>query len=54
MKYIVEMINPEYIEVEANSEEDAINKVRNSIQDARLQAYVQLKVCKEVKLEDKK
>lgn len=54
MKYIVEMINPEYIEVDASSEEDAINKVRNSIQDARLQAYVQLKVCKEIKLEDKK
>ena len=54
MRYIVEMINPEYIEVDASSEEGAINKVRNSIQDARLQAYVQLKVCKEVKLEDNK
>ena len=54
MKYIIEIINPEYIEVDASSEEDAINKVRSSIQDARLQAYVQLKVCKEVKLEDKK
>ena len=54
MRYIVEMINPEYIEVDASLEEDAINKVRSSIQDARLQAYVQLKVCKEVKLEDKK
>lgn len=48
------MINPEYVEIDANSEEDAIKKVRDSIQDARLQAYVQLKVCKEVKLEDKK
>ena len=48
------MINPEYIQVDASSEENAINKVRSSIQNARLQAYVQLKVYKEVKLEDKK
>lgn len=54
LKYIVEVITPEYIEVEANSEEQAIQIVKNSIPDARLQAYIQLKVCKEVKLEDKK
>ena len=54
MRYIVELIEPQYIEVEASSEEQAIQIVKNSIPDARLQAYIQLKVCKEVKLEDKK
>ena len=52
MKYIVEITAPEYIEVEANSEEQAIEIVKHSIQDARLRSYAKYQVCKEIKLED--
>lgn len=48
MKFIIEITNPEYVEVDANSEEEAINKVKESIQDKRLQDFITLEVCKEV------
>ena len=51
LKYIVEVIEPQYIEVEANSEEQAIQIVKNSIQDPRVRDYIRLQVCKEVKLD---
>lgn len=51
MKYIVEIIEPQYIEVEANSEEQALQVVKNSIQDPRIRDYIRLQVCKEVKLD---
>lgn len=50
MKYIVEVIVPEYIEVEANSEEQAIEIVKNGIQDPRVRDFAKLQVCKEVKI----
>ena len=50
MKYIVEVIAPEYIEVEANSEEQAIEIVKNGIQDPRIRDFAKLQVCKEVKI----
>lgn len=50
MKYIVEVIVPEYIEVEANSEEQAIEIVKNGIQDPRIRDFAKLQVCKEVKI----
>lgn len=50
MKYIVEVTVPEYIEVEANSEEQAIEIVKNGIQDPRVRDFAKLQVCKEVKL----
>lgn len=52
MKYIVEVIVPEYIEVEANSEEQAIEIVKNGIQDPRIRDFAKLQVCKEVKLDN--
>ena len=51
MKYIVEITAPEYIEVEANSEEQAIQIVKNSIQDLRVRDFVKIQVCKEVKID---
>ena len=51
MKYIVEVIEPQYIEVDASSEEQAIQIVKNSIQDPRVRDYIKLQVCKEVKLD---
>lgn len=45
------MIEPQYIEVEASSEEQAIQIVKNSIQDPRVRDYIKLQVCKEVKLD---
>lgn len=51
MKYIVVVEAPEYIEVEANSEEQAIQIVKNSIQDPRVRDFVKIQVCKEVKLD---
>ena len=50
MKYIVEVTAPEYIEVEANSEEQAIEIVKNGIQDPRIRDFAKLQVCKEVKI----
>ena len=47
MRYIVEITIPEYIEVEAPSEEQAIEVAKNSIQDVRIRDYAKYKVCKE-------
>lgn len=47
MRYIVEIIEPQYIEVEASSEEQALQIVKNSIQDPRIRDYVELKIVKE-------
>lgn len=47
MKYVVEVIVPEYIEVEASSEEQAIEIVKNGIQDPRIRDFAKLQVCKE-------
>lgn len=49
MKYIVVVEAPEYIEIEARSEEQAIEKVKNAIQDERMKAYAKFSVCKEIK-----
>ena len=55
MKYIVIVEAPEYIEVEARSEEQAIQIVKNNIQDERLKAYARFSVCKEIQpIEEKK
>ena len=51
MKYIVEAVEPQYVEVEANSEEQAIQIVKNSIQDLRVRDFVKIQVCKEVKID---
>lgn len=53
MKYIVVVEAPEYIEVEARSEEQAIENVKNSIQDERMKAYARFSVCKEIQPIDK-
>ena len=50
MKYIVEVIVPEYIEIEANSEEQAIELVKNGIQDPRVRDFAKFQVCKEVNI----
>ena len=50
MKYIVEITAPEYIEVEASTEEEAIEKVKQSIQDLRIRDYATYNVCKEIEL----
>lgn len=47
MRYIVEIINPELVEIDANSEEEAIEKIKSTIQDLRLKNFVEIKVCKE-------
>ena len=47
MKYIIEIINPELVEIDANSEEEAIEKIKSTIQDLRLKNFVEIKVCKE-------
>ena len=49
MKYIVEVNVPKYIEVEANSEEEATEKARFSV-DPKQREIVEIKVAKEVKL----
>lgn len=47
MRYIVELIEPQYIEVEASSEEQALQVVKNSIQDPRVRDYVSVRIVKE-------
>lgn len=49
MKYVVEVNIPRYIEVEANSEEEAAEKARFSV-DPKQREIVEIKVAKEVKL----
>lgn len=50
MKYIVEVIVPEYVEVDAISEQQAIEMVKNGIQDPRIRDFAKLQVCKEVNI----
>lgn len=52
MRYIIEVIEPQYIEVEASSEEQAVQIIKNSIQDPRVRDFVRLQVCREVKLDN--
>lgn len=49
MKYIVEINIPKYIEVEANSEEEARERVKSSL-DPKQREVAEIKVTKEVKL----
>lgn len=49
MKYIVEINIPKYIEIEANSEEEAEKDARFSV-DYRQREIAEIKVAKEVKL----
>lgn len=49
MKYIVEVNTPKYIEVEANSEEEARERVKSSI-DPKQREVAEIKVASEVKL----
>ena len=49
MKYIVEINIPKYIEVEANSEDEARERVKSSL-DPKQREIAEIKVAKEVKL----
>lgn len=49
MKYIVEINIPEYLEVEANSEEEAEKDARFSV-DYKNREIAEIKVAKEIKL----
>ena len=49
MKYIVEVNIPKYIEVEANSEEEARERVKSSL-DPKQREVAEVKVAKEFKL----
>lgn len=46
-EHIVEVIEPQYIKVNANSEEQSIQIIKNSIQDPRVRDYINLKIVKE-------
>ena len=49
MKYIVEVNIPKYIEVEANSEEEARERVKSSL-DPKQREIAEITVAREVKL----
>ena len=49
MKYIVEINIPKYIEIEANSEDEARERVKSSL-DPKQREVAEIKVAKEVKL----
>ena len=49
MKYIVEINIPKYIEVEANSEDEARERVKSSL-DPKRREVAEIKVAKEIKL----
>lgn len=49
MKYIVEINIPEYLEVEANSEEEAEKKASFAV-DYEKREIAEIKVAKEIKL----
>lgn len=49
MKYIVEVNIPKYIEIEANSEEEAKERVKSSL-DPKQRVVAEIKVAMEVKL----
>lgn len=49
MRYIVEVNIPRYIEIEANNEDDARERVKNSI-DIKQQQIAEIRVAKEIKI----
>lgn len=49
MRYIVEINIPRYVEIEANNEEDARERVKSSL-DPKQREIAEIKVVKEVKL----
>ena len=49
MKYIVEVNIPKYIEIEANNEDDARERVKSYL-DPKQREIAEIKVAKEVKL----
>lgn len=49
MKYIVEVNIPKYIEIEANSEEEARERVKSSL-DPKQRIVAEINVAKEIKL----
>ena len=49
MKYIVEINSPKYIEIEDNSEEEAREQVKSSL-DPKQREIAEIKVAREVKL----
>ena len=49
MKYIIEVNIPKYIEVEANSEEEARERAKSSL-DPKQREIAEIKVAKEVKV----
>lgn len=49
MKYIVEINIPKYIEIEANSEEEAREKVKSSL-DPKQRVVAEINVAKEIEL----
>lgn len=51
MRYIVEIIIPQLVEVEANSENEAINIVKNRLPQLKTQNNIDFKIVKELTLE---
>ena len=49
MRYIVEINIPRYVEIEANNEEEARERVKSSL-DPKQREIAEIKVAKEVKL----
>ena len=49
MRYIVEINIPRYIEIEANNEDDARERVKSSL-DPKQREIAEIKVAKEIKL----
>ncbi len=49
MRYIVEINIPRYVEIEANNEDDARERVKSSL-DPKQREIAEIKVAKEVKL----
>lgn len=51
MKYIVEIVIPQLVEVEANSESEAINIVKNRLPQLKTQDNIDFKIVRELTLE---
>lgn len=49
MRYIVEINIPRYVEIEANNEEEARERIKSSL-DPKQREIAEIKVAKEVKL----
>lgn len=52
MKFVVKISVPEFVTIEASDEQQAIEIVKNNIQDARIRDYAEIVACKEVVLEE--